>query len=94
MIFGLARRQKAATRTTLVRQRAREAGVGLPDLTAPSAHREVEPSPELREAAHSFYVQLQKEMDLDETPEGGIDDEGAAQNLADAENRQLITVKA
>jgi hypothetical protein len=96
MIGRLIGQRKASTRTTQVRQRAREEGVGLPDLTAPSAHHEVELSPELIAAVKEFYAQIQEERE--ERPASGaaegVDDERSAQALADSEDRRLIAIKA
>lgn len=99
-MIALLRRRRTLTRSAAqMRQRAREVGVGLPDISAPSAHHEVELSEELIAAADTLYLELDAERKDRPDREAG-NDGGPAQHvgveeaaeLADAENRELITL--
>ncbi len=87
------RQRKASSQgTATVRQRAREAGVGLADMTAPAAHREVEIPPEVETAAQELYREIKQANQPRRPPEGGPGDQEQARNLAAAEGRRLIIV--
>jgi hypothetical protein len=81
----------------LVRRRAREVGVGIPDMIAPSAYREVEPSDELVQAAGPLYAVLRdsrSETGVHNGDSGSgivrIENEAGAEELAEKQDRELM----
>jgi hypothetical protein len=85
-----------------VKSRAKEVGSGIPDILAPSAYREVEPSEELIEAAQGMYDELSAAREHREEAQsngnGGngspaaIDSEQARER-AEAEGRELLPLR-
>ena len=84
MLSLIIRRRNLTRSAEDVRQRAREVGAGLPDLSAPSAHIEVELSDELLAAAEEIVTTL-------EAGEGEHQDEAGAAKIAADEDRRLVT---
>jgi hypothetical protein len=94
--FGFGELTPSAER---VRRRTREAGTGIPDMLAPSAYREVEPSAELLEAAEPLYTALDAARAKKDLPNGDNGspaaqhaDKERAQQIADDESRQIISI--
>jgi hypothetical protein len=72
-----------------IRQRTREQGVGLPDLRAPGALREVELSPELVDAASGLYEKLVSSRHEAEMRQGnGGNGGGTESSESEAETRE------
>jgi hypothetical protein len=98
LTLSLAKTTPSAQR---VKERAKEVGSGIPDIVAPSAYREVEPSRELLDAARDIYKEMERGRQHLQTGNGngngngdsdgaGTLDRDAAAKIADDENRQLL----
>jgi hypothetical protein len=81
-----------------VKDRAKEVGSGIPDILAPSAYREVEPSQELLEAAEPMYTEMSKGRMHQQTENGegngngdaGTLDRASAEKIAADEDREFL----
>jgi hypothetical protein len=87
-----------------VKSRAKEVGSGIPDILAPSAYREVEPSEELIEAAEGMYDELSAAREHREEIQSngrGANGNGSpaaidgeqARERAEAEGRELLPLR-